>query len=262
MPSLVQEAKLGFDVGFDYARPGAVLLLQFKLGQWLERFVRLSKSDSFPDLDRPFWRFWINTAEPGGQYETLLISENRGAEVYYSAPRFRDWSQYLNAFEADQVLERSLLIKPSEIRKALDEQGATDGHHRVAYDRTRVHVCSEPVSLQETRPADVARQVGQRITDRRQPLSHQLSDIFSSLENRTAFRREIEAARLPHSASEQPLLEDSVYPELSGFDAEEARQQRVQRLLPRAESKEHATAAALGIETWSLGIQMILATGV
>jgi hypothetical protein len=247
-------------VGFDYGRPGAVLLLQFKLGQWLERFRRTNKSDSFPDLDRPFWRFWINTAEPGGQYDTLLISEYRGAEVYYSAPRFRDWSQYLSAFEADEVLERSLLIKPSQIRQALDEQRAADGHHRIAYDSTRVHVCSEPVSLQETRPADLAQQVGRQIAERKEPLSHHLFEIFSALESRTAFRREIESARLPESTSEPSLLVGSAYPELSGFDAEAARKQRVQRLLARAESEEHATAAALAIETWSLGIQMILAT--
>ena len=37
LPSLLQEAKVGFDVAF--SRPGKPLLLQFKLGQAMRRFV-------------------------------------------------------------------------------------------------------------------------------------------------------------------------------------------------------------------------------
>src|SRR5439155_15650999 len=109
LPSLLQEAQLGFDVGFD--RPGALLLLQFKLGQSVERFRRSKPSDPIPNLHRPFWRFWINTAEADGQYETLLKAEQDGAETYYSAPRFSKWSDYLVAFESGEVLERSMLLR-------------------------------------------------------------------------------------------------------------------------------------------------------
>ena len=48
LPSLLEEAKLGFDVAFK--RPGAALLLQFKLGEALQRFVRADKSKPAPAL--------------------------------------------------------------------------------------------------------------------------------------------------------------------------------------------------------------------
>jgi hypothetical protein len=60
LPSLLQEAKLGFDAGFK--RVGAPLLLQFKLGQAMRRFVPAPR----PKLSRPFWRYTIDTAEPDG----------------------------------------------------------------------------------------------------------------------------------------------------------------------------------------------------
>jgi hypothetical protein len=50
LPNLLHEAELGFDVGFD--RPGAPLLLQFKLGQAMKRFV----PGPGPHLNRPYWR--------------------------------------------------------------------------------------------------------------------------------------------------------------------------------------------------------------
>lgn len=142
LPSLVQEKQLGFDVAF--AKPGVPLLIQFKLGQSLRRFVRTDTSYPAPVLDRPFWRFAVDTREPNGQFETLLAAEAYGAEVYYAAPRFSDWPRYAAAFEAGQVLDGSLLITPSEIRAALDTQGAADGPHRIVYDNNRVHVCASP----------------------------------------------------------------------------------------------------------------------
>lgn len=114
LPSLLQEAKLGFGVAFN--KPGTVLLIQFKLGQSLWRFVRTDPNAPLPILDHPFWRFRLNTAEPDGQYETLLKSEMDGAEAYYAAPRFVDWSEYLPFFAAETVLEHSVLIRPSAIR--------------------------------------------------------------------------------------------------------------------------------------------------
>jgi len=96
LPSLLQEKKVGFDVKFQNS--GLPLLLQFKLGQSLQRFVRSDKSLPAPLLERPFFRFSINTAEPDGQFETLLKAENDGAEAYYLAPRFTDWPQYVSFF--------------------------------------------------------------------------------------------------------------------------------------------------------------------
>jgi hypothetical protein len=48
LPSLLHEAVLGFDVKFD--RPGAALLLQFKLGEALQRFRRDDTSKPPPPI--------------------------------------------------------------------------------------------------------------------------------------------------------------------------------------------------------------------
>ena len=65
LPSLLQEKKLAFDVAFD--RPGAPLLLQFKLGVALQRLKRQDPTKPSPVLGRPFWRLNVDTAEPNGQ---------------------------------------------------------------------------------------------------------------------------------------------------------------------------------------------------
>lgn len=82
MPSLIHEAKLGFDVAFE--RPGTPLLLQFKLGQAMQRFVPAPR----PNLSKPYWRFHLDTAEPDGQFDLLLKAEQDGADVFYVALNF------------------------------------------------------------------------------------------------------------------------------------------------------------------------------
>ena len=52
LPSLLQEEKLGFDVAFK--NRGVPLLLQFKLGHSLQRFVRVDKRFPPPALKKPF----------------------------------------------------------------------------------------------------------------------------------------------------------------------------------------------------------------
>ena len=72
LPSLLHEAVLGFDVKFD--RPGAALLLQFKLGEALQRFRRDDISKPPPPLGKPFWRFSIDTAEQEGTVRSTAQS--------------------------------------------------------------------------------------------------------------------------------------------------------------------------------------------
>ncbi|MEO8812960.1 MAG: hypothetical protein ABI376_08630 [Caulobacteraceae bacterium] len=74
-----------------------------------------------PHLNRPYWRFRIDTAEPDGQYELLLKAEQDGAETYYVAPKFHDWEAYLEAYGAGAVIDSSLLMTPGRIRTALDD---------------------------------------------------------------------------------------------------------------------------------------------
>lgn len=254
LPSLVQEKQLGFDVAF--AKPGVPLLLQFKLGQSLRRFVRTDKSYPAPVLNRPFWRFTVDTSEPNGQFETLLAAEAYGAEVYYAAPRFSDWPRYAAAFEADQVLDGSLLIRPSEIRAALDAQGAADGPHRIVYDNNRVHVCSRPMRIGEVNPNVMAEKVATQVRSKERSLGSAIQRLFESLSNRNEIRRMLKV-------DDPEFYADSAVHSLAVRATEDlANRERRRRLTDfraRAKSEEDALTAAVGLELWALGIQLLLA---
>ena len=254
LPSLVQEKQLGFDVAFN--RPGVPLLLQFKLGQSLRRFVRTDKSFPAPPLGRPFWRFAVDTSEPNGQFETLLAAEVYGAEVYYAAPRFSDWPRYAAAFEDGRVLDGSLLIRPSEIRAALDSQGAPDGPHRIVYDNSRVHVCSRPARISEIEPEVLAGKVAAKVRGEERSLGSAIEGVFKSFFNRSEIRRTPNAVDQGFEA-DGPVRSLAV--RASENLANTERQRRVIDFRERAKSEEDALAAVVGLELWALGIQLILA---
>lgn len=249
MPNLIHEKKLGFDVGFN--KPGAALMLQFKLGQSLQRFHNTSPTAPRPLLDRPFWRFSIDTAEADGQFETLLKAELDGAEVYYAAPRFSDWSDYGRHFETGDVLDNSVLVQPTVIRYALDDQGAPDGPHRIVYDRTRVHVCSEPRRIKEIEPDEAVKQVSVSVRERQLPLGVLVEKLLKGLDERSGVRRK----RRDDPNTVGSSRDDG---RRAGAYARSQRQRRLVRFMETAKTPEHAVAATLGVELWTLGIQLVL----
>ncbi len=261
LPSLIHEKELGFDVGFK--RPGAALLLQFKLGHSLRNFRRTNLALPPPLLDRPYWRFSIDTSELDGQYETLLRAELDGAEAYYVAPRFSDWTHYAKFFDSQQVLENSLLIQPSEIRKALEVKGDPDGPHRIVYDQSRVHVCSDPMQISGVNSSDLINKVSNALRERKQPLGELLEQVFKGFEDRSSVRR---ISDLEEPEPTRPGLDSIAYStsrELSFRSTVElARSQRARRLekfLDLSRSRERAVAAAVGLELWALGVQLVVA---
>lgn len=251
LPSLLQEGELAFDVGFQ--KPGRPLLLQFKLGQSLGRFRRATPGDPIPLLTRPFFRFSINTAEPDGQFETLLKSETDGAEVYYVAPRFADWGHYVALFEQQEILRHSLMVTPQEIRNALDSTGATDGRHRIVYDDARVHVCSKPVQIRSVDVEAMANHVAQDVRSKKEPLGAVTKRVFAGLERRASVRR-------PSGAEKSDEIETaSLAQRMSSTRAAAVRGIRLTRLRDRSRSEDDAIAMALGLELWGLGIQLLFA---
>jgi BMFP domain-containing protein YqiC len=221
LPSLLHEASLGFDVAFSGS--GAVVMLQFKLGDELRRFHRSSPTQQIPVLQKPFWRFQIDTAEH--QYRRLVEFEDRGAEVYYVAPRFSHWLDYERAFHKREVLERSLLLQPSAIRNGLRGAG---GIHRVVYDRVRRYICSEPTLLEEvTREAFVS-EVAHRARSSDLPLGAQLEK-----------------------------LEDRSRSEASVSTLSQARRRDIEQ---RAKRPVDALAAVIALEAWTQGAQVLFVT--
>jgi hypothetical protein len=224
LPSLLHEKQLGFDIGFKDR--GRVVILQFKLGEELRRFHRTDPSQSIPLLDRPFWRYRVDTT--GHQFMRLEEFENARADVYYVAPRFSDWSEYEVAFQAKKVLENSLLLKPSEITRGIVSTGGAPGTHRIAYDYGRRYVCSEPAPLNEIRAAQFAGEVEAKIRQDETTLESHLE--------RLAFRE---------TTHDGPGTLAAV---------------RANPLFERAKSRVNALAAMVGIEAWSQGAQVIFVT--
>lgn len=248
LPSLIHEAELGFDVGFN--RPGRPLILQFKLGQAMQRFRPAPR----PALGAPFWRYTIDTAEPDGQFELLLKAEQDGAEVLYVAPRFHDWDAYLYHFESQQVLGHSLLAQPSSIRAALVRGGQPDGLHRIVYDRHSAYVCSEPEPLKATNPDQLAEAVVDEIRARDETLGQSLRRIYMGFGDRSAIRRKPEQVK-------RDMIDRAAYavPSYEGRQPQ-LRARRLERLRERTKSEEDALALAVASEAWAAGAQMIMLT--
>lgn len=246
LPSLLHEAKIGCDVAFDL--PGSPLMLQFKLGQSMRRFLPGPR----PTLQVPFWRYRIDTAEPDGQFEILLKAEMDGADVFYLAPKFHDWQSYLDAFEHRNVVQRSLIISPDQIRRTLASHGIPDGPHRVVYDENVAYLCSKPLELKPIRNLELASQLRARVESRKIPIGKVLNDVFEGFENRSDIRR----------SSDSKIDPDRFHYGIS-FDHEfqsELRQKRLERILETGRSHEEAVALAVGAEAWSSGAQLIFVT--
>lgn len=257
LPSLVQEAKIGADVYFN--RPGGVLLIQFKLGQELKRFRRAAGAKVTPQLEKPFWRFQVDTATLDGQYDRLLKSEQAGEEVYYVAPRFANWDDYAQAFENNQVLEKSLLLRPSEIDLTLASKGEPDGWHRVVYDTQHVYVCSEPEKVMATNVEDFAKTFLSRLQDRGVSVNSALTRLFNSFGRRRDIR--MQTLEKPKGADgEQVFLrvDEEIGQRTENLAVE--RQRRLNSFQSRARQEGDAIFAAVGLETWSSGSQLYAVT--
>ena len=258
LPSLVQEKKLAFDVAFD--RPGAPLLLQFKLGEALQRLRWRDASKPFPVLGRPFWRFNIDTAEPSGQFDLLLKAEQAGAEVYYVAPRFTSWDGYVLAYESERVLNRSLLLSPSQIDAQLEAAGEPDGHHRILYDGRTSFVCSEPKELTEVKAGYFARKIRTDIEQRSRRMDLAVRDVHLALERQRKIR--VRPPTLEPHGDIPYVMQAPASAELAPTPEHLAagRSRRFSEFQERAVSEPHARFAALGFEAWATGSQLIAVT--
>lgn len=223
LPSLVQEASLGFDVAFNV--PGNPILFQFKLGEEVKKFRSSASVPVAPrPLSRPFWRYKIDTSED--QFLNLVRWERRGADVYYASPRFSTWAQFDHCFRTNVVLPSSLLVTPRELRNALSRQRAPAGTHRVLYDRRHRHICSDPTPIDEVSPDEVAERIEDKVRKDKRSLGERLSFI----------RRRSER------------------------DPQTLGQTRVRDIQRRAKSEADADAAIFGIEAWTRGAQVLFVT--
>jgi hypothetical protein len=257
LPSLLQEAKLGFDVAFD--RPGIALLLQFKLGEVLQRFRSTAAFTAPAALSRPFWRFNVETSEQGGQYDLLLKSQRAGAEVYYVAPRFANWDTYVLAFQNGKVLEESVLVSPAEIDQKLASQGAADGWHRIVYDNANLFACSDPIRLDEVKALNLPSTVRVQLEQRKQRMDFALKELYSSLGTVRAIRTEnVSEADIIHDVATRLAILGEISPTPEQTLA--SRNHRLEIFRAKAVDEASAIFATVGVEAWAIGAQLIAVT--
>jgi hypothetical protein len=190
----------------------------------------------------------------------LLKAEQAGAEVFYVAPRFTSWDSYVLAYEREQVLDRSLLLRPSQIDSQLTAVGEPDGPHRILYDGGTSFVCSEAKELIEVRARDLANKVRTDIEQRSRRMDLALREVHLALQR----QREIRVRRPtlePHGDTSyvmQAPTSGELAPAPEHLAADRSR--RYVEFHERAVSEPDARFAALGYEAWATGSQLVAVT--
>jgi hypothetical protein len=183
-PSLLAEAKLGFDVKI--ARRGKPLFLQFKLSQCMTTYRAEEAQKGL--LTPPFYRFRIRSRKHSDQHALLCQLDRKYRSVYYAAPEFSKPHDLHDAYARGDVMGRSAFISPSDIGVL-----KTDGSHKVSFEvgTSIAYFLSEPVQLSTVRgrtlfleklPAQVHEQPRRVINrDFFKELSKELIDIYRSV---------------------------------------------------------------------------------
>lgn len=138
-PSLKDEGNgLGYDVNLRWvSRP---IFLQFKRSEYL--FSHWAKGFTSGHFATPYYRFDLR-ASPSTQHQDLLRLQAQGEEVYYAAPFFHLPEEFNQAFQAQQVFNRSLLIEPRSVMPVADGLP-----HTFCFNAVQRVLFSEPVVVE------------------------------------------------------------------------------------------------------------------
>jgi hypothetical protein len=147
-PSLLQEAKVGFDVKLRI--PGLVVFLQFKLSEGMMRGSarEISRDGYFtPSTNHSaaFYRMHLRPLRHSRQHTLLLKLDHAGHHVCYAAPRFHTAVEFNAAYLNRQIARRSVFIRPRAIGPLPDRND-----HYVAFGPTGTvgyRYSSDPVEL-------------------------------------------------------------------------------------------------------------------
>lgn len=115
-PSLIEEAKLGFDVSFK--KTGWPLYLQFKIPEYLTN--RTAREYSFHR--HPYWRISIRQSQRSQQHNLLVNFAKNEPNVYYATPTFHTELDFHNYYLGNGILTNSLFIPLSLLPAINDKQ--------------------------------------------------------------------------------------------------------------------------------------------
>ena len=92
-------------------------------------------------MSLPYCRMHLRPRRHSAQHEMLLNLENDGHEVYYVAPALHEPSELTDAYREQEVVARSIWMRPSYIGPLRDN----DDHYVAFYNpRQSLVFCSEP----------------------------------------------------------------------------------------------------------------------
>ncbi|MBI5711833.1 MAG: hypothetical protein HZC38_00180 [Chloroflexi bacterium] len=128
-PSLIEEGRPGggYDLKLDFS--GLPLFVQFKLSNYMKSRKAIEFEQGL--FGASFYRMYLRPLRHSNQHELLLDLENAGNEVYYAAPAFHEAAELNDAYVNQEVMTRSVFIRPSEIGTLPDRD-----EHYVAFQLT------------------------------------------------------------------------------------------------------------------------------
>src|SRR6266571_6556135 len=104
-PSLIQEARLGYDVKFTTA--GKSLFLQFKRSDALTR----SSAKEWTVFGGPYYRFPLYRPRESTQHNRLVALGTKEPYVYYCAPLFHTLTEFNRLYLSGDLLDNTAAIQ-------------------------------------------------------------------------------------------------------------------------------------------------------
>lgn len=133
-PSLVAEAKLGWDVKMK-TRPGLVLFVQFKL----PRALTMARAREWPVYKSLYYRMYIRRRRHSKQHNLLRKLSMKEPFVYYLGARFYELQPFNNNYLSSKVLSNSIAIPLRQLPDLKDDE-----QHYISYQSaSNAYWCSE-----------------------------------------------------------------------------------------------------------------------
>lgn len=141
-PSLLQEGKLGFDLGLKFAE--YLLFIQFKLSHYIHQNGARAHRKRL--LGLPYYQFALRSSRNSRQHDLLLRLEASGQTVYYAAPAFHTQRELNQSYVAKGVVADSIFVSPKTIGSLPD-----DKQHHVVFAlnsaKNGAYIFSEPRAI-------------------------------------------------------------------------------------------------------------------
>ncbi len=112
-PTLPEERHVGYDVRL--GPPGDYCFIQFKLCDGMVRHTAKEIAVADLELELPFLRMKLMPSGRSPQHERLVALEEGGERVFYAAPRFYEYDDFVEFYRQNRILENSVFVSPRDI---------------------------------------------------------------------------------------------------------------------------------------------------